>query len=154
MANLSWPYQPPFTYVMRMMLHASVTVWLPPGMKIPHVAHHTWLMLAVVTAHCSSWSWGATQICTLAITDKQGEPKLQKDLEKKERDRSLLVHSLFSSMYHPGEASLTWRECFSAFCSRSTNKRQTFHWQVGMFKDYHQLHKAVGVSFRFPLQKM
>lgn len=51
MADLCWPHQPPFTFVVPMMLRACVTVWIPPGMKIPHVAHHTCLTLAVITAH-------------------------------------------------------------------------------------------------------
>ncbi len=55
---------PPFILVMRMALHACVTVWLSSVMKIPHVAHQTWLTLAVVTTHCSSWSEGVLRLHT------------------------------------------------------------------------------------------
>lgn len=53
---------PPFILVMRMALHACVTVWLSSAMKIPHVAHQTWLTLAVVTTHCSSWFEGLLRL--------------------------------------------------------------------------------------------
>lgn len=36
-----------------------------PVMKIPHVAHQTWLTLAPLAARCSSWSEGVVSDCTL-----------------------------------------------------------------------------------------
>lgn len=151
MANLSWPYQPPFTFVMQMMLHACVTVWLSPGMKIPHVAHHTWLMLAVVTAHCSSRSWGATQIAHLQSQTNRERQSCSRLWGKKERQKLIATLTILQRV-SPWRG---WpREGFSAFCSRATNKRQTLQWQAGIFKDYHKQHKAVDVSFRFLLQKM
>lgn len=73
---------PPFILVMRMALHACVTVWLSSVMKIPHVAHQTWLTLAVVTTHCSSWSEGPLRLHTHKHTYTYTKPLEEKKKKK------------------------------------------------------------------------
>lgn len=57
-AQLQLTISPPFILVMWLMLHACLRVWPSYVMKIPYVAHQTWLTLAVLTTYCSSRSKG------------------------------------------------------------------------------------------------
>lgn len=77
--NLSWPYLPHSSLSWGWCcMHVCVCVWLSDVMKIPYVAHQTWLTLAVLTTHCSSWSGGPLRLHTHKHTYAKPREKKKK----------------------------------------------------------------------------